>query len=65
MGVNGDEGVGVATEVCLAAIEVHERAFLAELEGQFENFFRDLRGALPVSRNKFNWNAGVHHMASQ
>ena len=67
-GEGGGESVEAAAEACLVAIETHERAFLAELERQFENFdavFRDLRRALPVSRTKFNWNAGVHRMASQ
>ena len=55
-GEGGGEGVEAAAEACLVAIETHERAFLAELERQFENFdavFRDLRRVLPVSRTKF------------
>jgi len=67
-GEGSGEGVEAAAEACIAAIETHERAFLAELESQFENFdavFRDLRRALPVSRTKFNWNTGVHRMANQ
>ena len=64
----GPDPVEAASAACLAAIEAHERAFLEQLEGQFEDFdavFKDLRRALPVSRTKFNWNAGVHHMAGQ
>ena len=66
--VHDPDPVEAASAACLAVIEAHERAFLEKLEGHFEDFdavFKDLRRALPVSRTKFNWNAGVHRMAGQ